>query len=671
MPPKSLAQGLLLALLVGTAAVAQPSNLLSLLTSGQGALDRPALDGLLNTLVARVHCTDGPCEKCLSVENVLALGKRDEPQPAPESVLESRYITYFSAAAALYLNDPEKTCKDIQAGLLASHVDDYLATLESPEAMTLGLTQLLQKIEAHAASKPTGEKACVDLPQLLEEAEETGLSRSPGLVLTALLDHVINGSCFQGLPSPQYFVDFVFRLHSSNPPNITLHELENLMHHLGVGGEDHSDHDDHGDHSDHVDHGDHGDHGDHSHLDREASHPDSEIHTTHNSSSSVWDTLCLSAKDVMAVYGLSEETGVSPQAWAQLTPALVQQQLSGACSPHPSVHIKDQLSQTERYLYGSLATLIICLCAVFGLLLLTCARCSTATHYIMQTFLSLAVGALTGDALLHLIPKVLGLHTHGGEGHTHEEVGIGGQTTWRLLAVLGGFYIFFLFESFFNLLLPRDQDSEKDGPCSHGGHSHGISLQLAPSNLRQSKQTHESSRTDLVTEETPELLNPETRQLRAELRLLPYLITLGDAVHNFADGLAVGAAFSSSWKTGLATSLAVFCHELPHELGDFAALLHSGLTVKRALLLNLASALTAFAGLYVALAVGVGEEGEAWILAVATGLFLYVALCDMLPAMMNVRDQRPWLLFLLHNVGLLGGWTVLLLLSLYEDNITF
>lgn len=654
--PRALPQGLWLTLLVGTAAVVQPNNLLSLLTSGQGALDRPALDGLLNTLVARVHCTDGPCEKCLSVESVLALGKPDKPQPAQDSVLESRYITYLSAAAALYLNDPEKTCMDIQAGLLASRVDDYLATLESPEAMTLGLSQLLQKIEAHAASQPTGEQTCVDLPQLLEEAEEAGVSRSPGLVLTALLDHVINGSCFQGLPSPQYFVDFVFRLHSSDPPNITLDELENLMHYLGVGGEDHSDHDDHDDHS---------------HLDREASHQDSELHTIHNGSSSVWDTLCLSAKDVMAVYGLSEEAGVSPQAWAQLTPALVQQQLSGACSLPLGVHTQDQLSQAERYLYGSLATLLICLCAVFGLLLLTCAKCSTATHYIMQTFLSLAVGALTGDAVLHLIPKVLGLHTHGGEGHTHEEVAIGGQTTWRLLAVLGGFYIFFLFESFFNLLLPRDQDPEKDGSCSHGGHSHGISLQLAPSNLRQSKQTHESSRSDLVTEETPELLNPETQRLRAELRLLPYLITLGDAVHNFADGLAVGAAFSSSWKTGLATSLAVFCHELPHELGDFAALLHAGLTVKCALLLNLASALTAFIGLYVALAVGVGEEGEAWILAVATGLFLYVALCDMLPAMMNVRDQRPWLLFLLHNVGLLAGWTFLLLLSMYEDNITF
>ena len=43
---------------------------------------------------------------------------------------------------------------------------------------------------------------------------------------------------------------------------------------------------------------------------------------------------------------------------------------------------------------------------MFGLLLLTCTKCSTATHYIMQTFLSLAVGALTGDALLHLTPKV-------------------------------------------------------------------------------------------------------------------------------------------------------------------------------------------------------------------------------------------------------------------------
>lgn len=56
----------------------------------------------------------------------------------------------------------------------------------------------------------------------------------------------------------------------------------------------------------------------------------------------------------------------------------------------------------------------------------------------------------------------------------------------------------------------------------------------------------------------------------SEQRVLPYMVTIGDGIHNFADGLAVGAAFSLSWKSGLATSVAVLCHELPHELGKHA-----------------------------------------------------------------------------------------------------
>lgn len=76
-------------------------------------------------------------------------------------------------------------------------------------------------------------------------------------------------------------------------------------------------------------------------------------------------------------------------------------------------------------------------------------------------------------------------------------------------------------------------------------------------------------------------------------------------------------------------NVAVGCCNILLYAGDFAVLLHCGVSVKKALLLNVGSALTSFIGLYIALSVSTDSAAKEWIAAVTAGLFLYVGLADM------------------------------------------
>jgi zinc and cadmium transporter len=142
---------------------------------------------------------------------------------------------------------------------------------------------------------------------------------------------------------------------------------------------------------------------------------------------------------------------------------------------------------------------------------------------------------------------------------------------------------------------------------------------------------------------------------------LTVLVLVGDGLHKFVGGLAVGAAFTVNTQVGLMTWLAAAAHEIPHELGDFGALVHGGLTPRRALFLNLLSALPFLVGGLIAYAVSQQVSLDmSFLVAFAAGNFIYLGAVDLLPEI-NRQGKRPEVLF--HVACFLFGLGLLTLLG--------
>lgn len=147
-----------------------------------------------------------------------------------------------------------------------------------------------------------------------------------------------------------------------------------------------------------------------------------------------------------------------------------------------------------------------------------------------------------------------------------------------------------------------------------------------------------------------------------------YMNLFGDAVHNFIDGVSIGGSYLISASTGLATTLAICLHELPQEVGDFGVLLHAGFKRRRALLYNFLTALTAFVGAAVALALSAYIEGlTEFLIPFAAGNFIYIAGSDLIPELSTEeelgRTMKQLLaivlgLILLFSIGRLTGEAV-------------
>ena len=122
---------------------------------------------------------------------------------------------------------------------------------------------------------------------------------------------------------------------------------------------------------------------------------------------------------------------------------------------------------------------------------------------------------------------------------------------------------------------------------------------------------------------------------------LPFLLILGDCIHNFLDGIIIALAYIANPILGLTTALGVAAHEIPQEIGDFSILLNQGWKKKKIILVNIFQSLLTIPGVLVGYYMGHALESSlSYLLAAAGGVFLYIAASDLIPEIHHQTSHR-------------------------------
>lgn len=259
------------------------------------------------------------------------------------------------------------------------------------------------------------------------------------------------------------------------------------------------------------------------------------------------------------------------------------------------------------YTYALASVIFISLAPVVFLLLLP-----IDNKVNLKKLLALAAGCLLGDAFLHLIPESshVGSHDHHHEhdhhdhhyDHEHQRHGHDHNNAVGL-KVLAGIMVFFILEKYIYSIKSdtsskkSDKAKKKKDDDHHHDHEH----------------IHASGILNLIA----------------------------DFLHNFTDGLAIGASFISGTKLGLSTTFAIFLHEVPHEIGDYAILIQSGFSKTKAIWLQAVTALGAVSGTVLSLLIGSHDErANAWILPFTAGGFIYISTVHLIPQLKNSNFKQ-------------------------------
>ena len=225
--------------------------------------------------------------------------------------------------------------------------------------------------------------------------------------------------------------------------------------------------------------------------------------------------------------------------------------------------------------YSVASTFIVGLVSLAGMV--TISLNDKLLKKVIKYSISFAVGALLGAAFLHLLPHLLE------KGNYSINSG---------LLVIYGFIFMYVVEKMTDLY-----------------HSH--------SNHDLEKHDHVKNRT----------------------KQIPVLISIGDGIHNFIDGLIIGGIYLVNIPAGIAVSISTFLHEIPMELADYALLIKSGLSKKKALIINFIVAMTAVLGAITAIYLSTLVPNiHKILLAIGVGNFTYIASSVLIPELFKEND---------------------------------
>jgi solute carrier family 39 (zinc transporter), member 7 len=270
-----------------------------------------------------------------------------------------------------------------------------------------------------------------------------------------------------------------------------------------------------------------------------------------------------------------------------------------------------------------------------------------------------AVGGLLGDTLFHLLPEIF----LGEDSPSHVRF-VMVETNKNLLlglAIMVGFVTFVAMDKALRI-----------GTGGDGGHDHGHNHVYAPekpnfgttsatdatangSVKKRNKNSKSATANGSVSSPSPVKPEPST-----SVKLGGYLNLLADFTHNITDGLALSSSFYASPTVGATTTVAVFFHEIPHEVGDFALLIQSGFSKRKAMGAQFVTAVGAFLGTFIGIvvqefggpdatssdlgsAVGLLGTSLTWgdlLLPFTAGTFLYVGTVAVIPELLETGKDK-------------------------------